>query len=193
MAVPHGRSTWSLDSMERSFRLFALLPALLVPAVALACSCPEPRDVDAEFWAARAVMLVEVLSSDRIPADGARTPPRQFDVERARVRVLVAWKGPIRPGDIVILESPQTGTCGRNTTNDPPWALTDDEADTGARQLDTRRRAALPKTWLVYGYGDQPWALTGCSRSDPADWVPLDIEALDRLAPRKTQRKPIRN
>ena len=183
--------------MRRLHPLVGLLVVISASARAEACSCPETPSVAMALSEARSVVLVKVLSSEAISEKGVRTDPRLVGGERARVRVLIAWKGSRLPGDNVFLETPRAGagSCGRNTTNDPVWVRVEEDTPENAveSKASSQNHVVLPNRWLIYANGDSPWSLSMCSRTGPADGLADDIKVLDRLTGRKPPRKRGRN
>ena len=139
-------------------------------AASATCDGPPRPDVAKAFTSASAVFLGNVEGVRLDPAD--RDPNLQNVTEIVTMRVLVAWKGDARPGDVIELRTPiGPDACGDSAQNNPPWVKDLEE-----------RTVKLSGIWIVYAQGGPPFALYTDTRSMPLESGASDLDVLYRLS-----------
>ena len=140
-------------------RLIAALLAFscVIPlAVAFGCSCAYPKSTKDAFDEAKFVVLGEAVATKQHRPDPSKP---SFIVEDDVFRVILAFKGGLRPGELFRVRSviyPEGG-CGLSAKNSPVWLY--------ERKGHPLRLSGI---WVIYG-GTQPFSLTECGPSKPIE------------------------
>ena len=110
---------------------------------------------------ATVVVLAQLVSSvQHSTADNADV---RAITEEATFRVIEAFKGGLRSGDLLAIRSNlgPMGPCGVSAKNSPVWL----ERWKNGKAIATH----LSGRWVIYGQGKEPFELNMCSHSAPAE------------------------
>lgn len=143
--------------------IIAAFAGLVVTVPVEACSCPMPGSVREALAKATVVFRGSAVSVsvDQNPI-GTNTV-RTYVTERATVQVLEVWKGSLKVGDRVSVESSVgVGACGRSLTNSPSSI---DEVLPGGEIAPMK----LSGEWIIFADGEQPFQVSLCSLSRPIE------------------------
>jgi hypothetical protein len=136
-----------------------MLPPM-VSTAAIACSCDKVELSEALEQSTTAV-VARVVSTHQmaVPED----PSGKYIVEDASFEVIESIKGTKKVGDRIQIRSEiGPGPCGRSARNSPIWL---EEAAVPAS--DVPKAFPISETWLIFGYGNEPYELSMCTRSSP--------------------------
>jgi hypothetical protein len=151
--------------MKKHVVLF-FLATTAFQAETFACSCAgskesEERQVTSAFQDATEVLVAKVESVRHPQIPGYTSG--ESTVEDTVFIVVEVLKGNKRLGDhLATRSSIGPGLCGRSARNDPPWI---EPVSKGTPHESTSIQ--ISDTWVVYGYGTEPYELSFCSRSSP--------------------------
>lgn len=113
--------------------------------------------VKKSFDLATTVVVAKVQVVTHSPL--ARYPERIGITEDAWLQIQESFKGPFQVGETVHIQAKVIrGPCGFTVRNDPPWIFKFNPND--AEQYEP---AEISDTWLIYGYGDEPYDLDNSS------------------------------
>lgn len=164
-----------------------LLVALLtitcaIPSLdAFGCSCAPPKSTEEAFKEAEVVVLGEAISITHQPSEAS---PQSVIVEDDVFRVILAFKGNLKPGDLFRVRSViyRAGGCGLSAENSPVWIYERNG-----------HPVHLSGIWVVYGGKRQPFTLSGCGPSKPIEGGGLgDLQDLARLTDKPSAKVPTR-
>jgi hypothetical protein len=157
---------------------FWLLSALLVSAPAWGCTTFPDLTISDHFKGATQVVLAEVIGGSRTAqSDNPDDPPA---VETVRFKVLVSWKGGLKPGSTLDSKtSLGLGSCG--LTVDSTLRVL---VKTPPSQLKTG------EIWVLF-LGGAPYELSyGSGSARLGDGGEASLGALYRLAPKARSHDP---
>lgn len=143
--------------MRRLLVVLLALSCAIPLAGAFGCSCASPKSTRDAFDEANVVVLGQAIAIKQHPSGASRQSPI---VEDDVFRVILAFKGALRPGEVFRVRSViyAAGGCGLSARNSPVWLY---------------RRKGLPLRlsgiWVIYGGGKQPFTLSGCGSSKPIE------------------------
>lgn len=141
-------------------------------AAAVACSCGKAEIAEA-LDQATDVVVARLVSATQTPA--VEDASGKYVVEYASFDVIETIKGSRRVAEKIQIRSEiGPGPCGRSARNSPMWL-----EDASSTPSDAPKAVSISDTWLIYGYGREPYELSACSRSLPIELV--DKNELERL------------
>jgi hypothetical protein len=134
----------------------------LYTSSAIACNGPPAPGAEQALSEANMVVVAEVVSTALHPTLGDTSG--RFLTENAVFKVLEAFKGPYRRGDLVkIVSNLGPGQCGMSATNHP---VSIESIGRDGKPFAT----TLSGVWLIYGYGDGPYDLDIITRTKPMEF-----------------------
>ena len=150
--------------MNRACLLIVLLGGLL-PSHADACSRVALKGTQSEVvgqsFADATTVFVAKLTRSSVGPDREH---RKVVAETAHFEVLEVFKGPLRKGQVVVVNQVvSAGSCGQSSTNDPPWLFAQERPGVPPEPVKISRK------WLIYAYGNEPFELSRCTRSAPLE------------------------
>jgi hypothetical protein len=114
--------------------------------------------MQSDYRDANAVFLAQVVSVQ------LHSYPDGNQIESGALKVIEAWKGPHRVGDLVAFRSNVSpGGCGVSVINRPVWVETIDPA------THATTTPPIKGNWVIYAYGVAPYEVGHCTRSRPVD------------------------
>lgn len=166
----------------RNLLAVLLIISCFIPSLeAFGCSCAPPKTAKEAFEEAQVVVLGEAIT---IRQHRSGAPQQSILVEDDVFRVILAFKGGLRPGDLFRVRSLiyQAGGCGLSAKNSPVWLY-----EKKGHPLH------LSGIWVVYGGKQQPFTLTGCGPSKPLEAGGLgDLQDLAQLTEGPNVKVPTR-
>jgi hypothetical protein len=159
--------------MDHRTLVFWCVAMLTLSGCAIACSTIPNLDVKDYFKSADQVVLAEVVGGSRTAQSANLSDPPS--VEKVQFKVLVTWKGSLRPGAFVNTNTVLgPGSCG--LTVDPSLRVLIKTPPT------TLKAGGI---WVLFLNGSTPFDLSyGSGSSRLGDGGELTLGKLYRLAPR---------
>lgn len=137
--------------------VFMALSCVVPLADAFGCSCTSPISIRDAFDEADVVVLGQAVAiKQHRPGAPQQSPIVEDDV----FRVIMAFKGTLKPGEIFRVRSViyPDGACGLSARNSPAWLY--------ERKGHPLRLSGI---WVIYGGKKQPFTLSGCGPSKPIE------------------------
>jgi hypothetical protein len=129
------------------------------------CPCPSPTVLDA-YKAADAVLIVRVLSVEKVDAPDAHGPASPQNIRSATLRVERVYKGNVKVTDQLLFAQGTSANC--------PWLFNDHQVD---------------GEFLFYVKAPQTnldrWSAPRCGRSKPVSQATEDLLYLDNMKTRR--------
>lgn len=132
----------------------------VVSSAAIACSC-DKVEISKALEQSTIVAVARVVSTHQTPV--ADDPSGKYIVEDASFEVIERIKVTKKIGDRIQVRSEiGPGSCGRSARNSPIWL-----EEVSVPSSDVPKAFPISDTWLIFGYDNEPYELSMCTRSSP--------------------------